>query len=220
VGADAVGEVVLPDDVAEPGVLFGAAGQAGDRQHLAVDGEVAAGGDRVVDRFEQLQGAVRFARAELEPGEVERRAEHPPGEAGGERAAGLAVGVDVPPAQVAGQVVQPAVAGQERRLIQRVGRSAERVRARLAGLADESGDLVGPGGKRRARGAGPAGQRKPAEPRVEGSGIHHSVSGQARAGCRAGEGGLGGGGKAEPVPVEDDGVGENGAQPAAERARR
>ncbi|HET9895041.1 MAG TPA: hypothetical protein VFQ44_08915 [Streptosporangiaceae bacterium] len=192
------GRVVLPDDGAEPGVLFGAAGQADDRQHLAVDDEVAADGNRVVDGFEQPQGAVWFAGAELEPGEVERRAEHPPGEVKGERAAGLTVGVDVPPAQVTGQVVQAVVASQERRLVQCVGRSAERVRTRLAGLADEGGDLGDPRGKRRARGAGPAGQGKPAEPGVEGS-VHRSVPGQARAGCRAGEDGLSGDGKAAPV---------------------
>ena len=44
--------------------------------------------------------------------------------------------------------------------------------------------------------------------------------GQARAGCRVGEDGLSGGGKAEPVPVEDNGVGEDGAQPAVQGAAR
>ncbi|WP_219501825.1 hypothetical protein [Nonomuraea ceibae] len=62
--------------------------------------------------------------------------------------AGLAVDVDVLPAQVAGQVRKAAVAGQQRGLVQRVRPLVQRVNAGADGGVGNVGDLLDPFGKR------------------------------------------------------------------------
>ena len=144
-----------------------------DGQHAAVDGEVAAGGDGLVGVFESPQGIVGAARAQVEPGQVEGGAEHQPSLVGGERSAQARVRLDLPVAQVACQVVHPAVAGEQRGHVQRVRRDAEGA----AVPVEDLGDAGGPGGQRRARQAGPAGQREPPERGVDGAGARHQPAG-------------------------------------------
>ena len=144
-----------------------------DGQHAAVDGDVAARGDRLVDVFRAPQGLVGTARAQVEPGQVEGGAEHQPSLVGGERAADAQVRLDLPVAQVACQVVHPAVAGEQRGHVQRVRRGAEQA----AVPVEDLGDAGCPGGQRRARHAGPAGQRQPPERCVDGAGARHQPAG-------------------------------------------
>jgi hypothetical protein len=98
--------------------------------------------------------------ADGEAGEVEGGLQDAPGLGDPQRPPEAAVGVDVPPAQVMGEVMQAAVAGEQRCLVQGVGGVVGDVGSRLPGSVGDRGDLADSFRERQACGPGPPDKRE------------------------------------------------------------